>query len=123
MLSVFRKSEDGNVAIMFAAVVVLLGLGLAVAVDGNKMVSVKSKAVSIADSAALAGAAASETDFDNRLAIVQAYIEANTFKLGADVLKGEPIITFDDENEIVTVEIPTTVNLAFGNKFYPGFGK
>jgi Flp pilus assembly protein TadG len=114
MLSVFRKSEDGNVAIMFAAVVVLLGLGLAVAVDGNKMVSVKSKAVSIADSAALAGAAASETDFDNRLAIVQAYIEANTFKLGADVLKGEPIITFDDENEIVTVEIPTTVNLAFG---------
>lgn len=114
MWELFKKSETGNVAMMFAILVSLLCVGLGVAIDGNKLVSVNSRASAMADAAALAGAAASEQNPGERESIVKAYIAANEFKLSPGLIAGEPEITFDDETELVTVYIPVQVKLAFG---------
>ena len=110
----FKDCESGNIAMMFALLIAMAGVCLAAALDGAKMISVKTQATAVADAAALAGASASENNYAEREAIVQAYIEANAYRFDDSVVVGTPTIKFDDENEIVTVEIPTTVALAFG---------
>lgn len=114
MFKKFRQAESGNVAMMFSLTLGVIGIGLGVAIDGNKMVSVHSRASAVADAAALAGASASEASASDREAIVRAYIEANAFKISPGLLAGAPVVVFDDESETVSVTIPTDLKLTFG---------
>lgn len=115
---------------MFSLVLLACGVCIGAALDTTKMIQVHQRTSSLADAAALAGASASEggeieiyagwknkdKDYDDidREDIVLAYIEANAFKISPGVISGEPIIKFDDDNEVVRVTIPTIVKLSFG---------
>jgi len=117
MWNCYLKSEGGNVAMMFSAVVVTCGMFLGLAIDGTRMMSTKARAQSIADAAALAGAIASEADDGDRMEIVRAYLDANVVNLAPGYLVGEPTVVFDDTTEKVTVTIPAELNLSFGGLF------
>lgn len=114
MWAKFKMSESGNISLMFAIVLTVCGVCLGAAVDGAKMMAVYDRSSSVADAAALAGATASEAGDAERRKIVMASIEANAFKISPGIITEEPTIIFDDENENVTVIIPTSVKLAFG---------
>ena len=126
MWAKFKKSDDGNVAMMFAVVVVMSVMGIGLATDGTRLMAVQERALAVADAAALSGAAASEADDADREEIVRAYVEANGYRLKPGVLSGEPTIRFDDDSETVQVSLPVTVDMGFGsllgNKTRPVLG-
>lgn len=104
----FVKDTSGQFSILFAVSASVLMLGSAAAIDTAGMHKAKSRINDIADSAALAGASASEMNNAQRVQIVKDYIEANSDPSLLSKLKDDPVVTFNDAEKDVTVEF--TVN-------------
>jgi len=113
----YKNSTDGNVALMFGGVVLMITMGVGLATDGSRLMAVKARALAVSDAAALSGAAATEAQASDREEIVRANIEANLYAIAPGELSGEPIITFDDEAETVEVTLPVSLNMPFGGLF------
>ena len=99
----YIKDTSGQFSIIFAIASTVIMMGAAVAVDTTEMHKTRSDLHQIADSAALAGAAASEFNDAKRLQIVKDYIKANSSPETYASIDGTPVIRFDDQAKEITV--------------------
>lgn len=114
-LKQLSRDTSGQFSILFALGSTVLMLGSAVAIDMAGLQKSKSRINDIADSAALAGASASELSNTQREKVVQDYITANSGTELLSLMDGAPVIKFDDTQKEVSV--------AFGVNTQPLFGK
>lgn len=113
-LKKYAKDTSGNFSILFAVGASVLMMGTAAAVDMTQMQKTQSKMNDIADSASLAGAAASEMKNSERRRVAKEAVLANMDTAMLSLIDGEPKIVFDDANKEVTV--------SFDIKSQPFFG-
>jgi len=107
-LKSFLSDSSGNFAIMGAIFIGTLILVGGVAIETSRMVSLKSKLQGMADSSALAGAFIAKNNIGMRDEHVRKSIMLNQNDIDDAALSTNAIVTFDDETEEVTVEIPTS---------------
>ncbi len=84
------------------------------AIEISRMVSLKTQLQDMADSAALIGAYSARNEFSQREERVRENIFFNQKGLTDQSISANSIITFNDEAEEVTVQIPTQMNMFFG---------
>ncbi len=102
-LKKYTKDTSGQFSILMAVGLSVIMLGSAVAIDTAALQKTKTRLFNIADSAALAGAAASEMSNAQRVAVVQEAIEINSGPELMALIGARPTITFDDAQREVTV--------------------
>lgn len=121
-LNKFIKNTDGNVAMMFGVLSVLLIMVAGIAIDGSRLFALRSNVQNIADSAALAGAHAADIEQDGRWRAVKQTIDFHVNALGGDVELENFNINFDDATESLTVQVDARQDLFFSSFFGPDFG-
>ena len=112
-ISRFFRDQSGQFAIMFAAASTMLLMGVMVAVDMSKLTNSQARVTVVTDAAALAGAQA--FDSADRVAVVQAFLDANGDQMLPASMTGTPVIGFDDNTREVSVLIEAEVDLPFAN--------
>jgi len=110
----FRQQTGGNVAMMFAIVLTVIMAGLALAIDGSRLLSLRSNLQDITDAASLAGAYAANEDAENREDIVREAIGFHLASIGSDVNIEDITIVFDDTTQELTVGIESDLDLILG---------
>lgn len=120
-LKSYFNNTSGNFAILaalFTGALVLIG---GAAIETSRMISIRAEIQDMADAAALAGAYVAKNKLGNREAHVRESILLNQSDLNDLDPSGNAIISFDDETEEVSVEIPVKFTSFFGgvlgNKF------
>ena len=108
----YKVSQRGNFSVMAGFVIALVMLIVAAAIETSRMSSAKSQLQSITDIAVLAGAIAADAKDANRVEIVLAAIKENSYKIAPMELSAKPDIDFDDNAQILTVQIETKMNPA-----------
>lgn len=102
----YCRDEGGNFAIMFAVIVGLLVLGVAVVIETSRMHGQKTAMQDMADSAALSGAYIAKTDLKGRDEVVRQNIKFHQDYVADQGLAANATVKFDDANEQVSVTIP-----------------
>lgn len=123
LLKKFRTKTDGNVAMMFGVVSTLLMLSAGMAIDGSRLLSLRSDLQNITDTAALAGAHAADIEQDRRWGAVKETIDFHLNALGNDVELVDFDINFDDATESLAVQIDVRQDLLFSGFLGRDFGK
>jgi len=113
-LKTYAKNTSGNFSIMFALGASVLMMGSAAAVDMTQLQKTQSRMNDIADSAALAGAAASEMKNSERRRVAKEALLANMDTAMLSLIDGEPKIVFNDANKEVTVSFDVKSKPFFG---------
>jgi len=103
----YKVSQRGNFSVMAGFVIALVMVIVAAAIETSRMSSAKSQLQSITDIAVLAGAIAADAKDANRVEIVLAAIKENSYKIAPMELSAKPDIDFDDNAQILTVQIVT----------------
>ncbi len=106
LLRFLRRSESGNVAVIFALTLVpVLGL-IGAAVDYSMVTKSRSDLQAVADAAALAGAALPNATDDERIAEVHKFLDSNE---AADF--DTPSVSIEGDRVVVTLgqELPTSL--------------
>lgn len=119
LFTAFKRDQQGNVALMFGFILLVMMGMLAIAIDLSKAYNLRSSLIDIADSAALAGAYVAATDTENREAIVQEVIDFHV--ASSDFQNMQPTIHFDDTNSELLVTLHGQVETSFAGFF--GFSK
>ena len=105
----YLNDTSGNFAIMTAVFMGTLLFASAAAIETSRMVNLKSELQNMADSGALIGAYSARVELDNREERVRENIHFNQANISDTELSANAIISFDDNAEEVTVEIPGSI--------------
>jgi len=101
----FKRDTRGNVAMMFGIMTTVLIAGAGIAIDGSRLLSLRSNLQGISDIAALAGASVANVDGSNREQVVQEAVEFHLASINSTVTIDDIRIVFDDATETVSVTI------------------
>ncbi len=107
------RDERGTVAAIVGLAIIPLFAAIGLAVDGGRGYMLKSKLSYAIDAAGLAGGRAFDTDM--REDDIMMFFEANfpPGYMNAVLAPGNPIITFDDDENTVTIEASATIPTRF----------
>ena len=117
-LKSYLQNTVGNFSILAAAGLGALTLAAAVAIDISSLQSSHSSLQDIADSATLTAAIAANKKNINgspvdRLAVTRDLLAAHSANLDPQIKLSDPIITFNDETQEVTIELVATRKMFF----------
>ena len=107
------RDRRGGVAALFGLAIIPLFAAIGLAVDTGRGFMIRSKLSYAIDSAGLAGGRAFEQD--NREQEILMFFNANfpSDYMGSELAEGHPVITFDDEENTVTIEAQVTMPTRF----------
>ena len=111
----FIRDDHGAIAAIVGLAIIPMFAAIGLAVDSARGYMLKSKLSYAIDAAGLAGGRAFETD--NREEDIMMFFEANfpTGYMDSVLAPGHPIITFDDEENTVTIVASATIPTRFMN--------
>jgi Flp pilus assembly protein TadG len=112
-LRVLAKDQHGAVMAIVGLAIIPLFAVVGLAIDGGRGYMLKSKLSYAIDAAGLAGGRAFDTDL--RETDIAMFFEANfpTGYMGAELAPGHPLVTFDDEENTITIEATATIPTRF----------
>jgi Flp pilus assembly protein TadG len=112
-LRVLLADQRGAVLAIVGLVIMPLFAVVGLAIDGGRGYLLKSKLSYAIDAAGLAGGRAFETDL--REQDIAMFFEANfpPGYMGAVLAPGHPLVTFDDEENTITIEATATIPTRF----------
>jgi len=118
-LARYTRNRDGNIAMMFAISIFALIACIAVAIEVNRMISLRIELQDIADSAALAAAIEeSNPDSDeNPISTAQKLIESLSVDLPNSVELATPDIEINKTDKETIVELSANLDMIFGTIF------
>ncbi len=107
------KDERGAIAAMVGLAIIPLFAAIGLAIDGGRGYMLKSKLSYAIDAAGLAGGRAFESD--QREEDIMMYFEANfpPGYMSAELAPGNPIITFNDQENTITIQASATIPTRF----------
>jgi len=119
-LARFAASTRGNVAIIFALALPIVGLILGFGIDLSRHQGARNSAQNAVDAAILAAASSSAREVDALKAVVNTYLEANSDSGLKDVLPGYTITVTQLSTTQVKVSLSGSIQTYFGGLFGMG---
>ena len=112
-LRILAKDQRGAVMAIVGLAIIPLFAAVGLAIDGGRGYMLKSKLSYAIDAAGLAGGRAFDTDL--READIAMFFEANfpTGYMGSELLPGHPLVTFDEEQNTITIVATATIPTRF----------
>ena len=112
-LRTLAKDQRGTLLAIVGLAIIPLFAVVGLAIDGGRGYMLKSKLSYAIDAAGLAGGRAFDTDL--RDADIAMFFEANfpPGYMGSELAPGHPLVTFDDEENTITIEATATIPTRF----------
>ena len=112
-LKILARDQRGAVMAIVGLAIIPLFAAVGLAIDGGRGYMLKSKLSYAIDSAGLAGGRSFDTDL--REEDIAMFFEANfpTGYMGSVLAPGHPIVTFNDEENTITIQATATIPTRF----------